>query len=366
VKQVSIAQTQGRTTFDNGLVRVSLDSKGQIVSLVNLADGRDAIAEGHPANVFQMHHDLPVKWDAWDIDAYYRQVQWQLDEVTEVETGNGEDGEAFLRTVRVLSSPGRPNSRIEQRVTLSPNRGDVDLEISVDWHEAEKILKLAFPIDIHCEQAAAETQFGHIWRPTHVNTSWEAAKFEMPQHRFLFLPERDWGVAFANESSYGYDLGRTTNPDGKTITTVRFSLLRSPKFPDPEADQGKHEIRLRIRPGATLQQAVNLGYELNLPIRKFAGGRPLAALITSDSPQCIIEAVKLAEDGGGDLIVRCYEALGGRVRAKLALDGKAAKIQRTNLLEESVEGELATSGSVVELELRPFQIATLRFSGVEV
>ncbi len=362
---VSITEASGLTSFDNGLVRASLDAKGQLVSLINLADGREAIAEGHPANVFQMHHDLPVKWDAWDIDAYYRQVQWQLDEVSEREVGHGASGEAWLKTIRTFSSPGRTASRIEQRVILSPGRADIDLEISVDWHEAEKILKLAFPIDIHCEQAAAETQYGHIWRPTHVNTSWEAAKFEMPQHRFLYLPERDWGVAFANESSYGYDLGRTTETDGKTITTVRFSLLRSPKFPDPEADQGKHEIRLRIRPGATLQEAVNLGYELNLPIRKIAGNRSLAALVASDSAQCIIEAVKLAEDGSGDLIVRCYESLGGRAQTRIVLAGTAGKIQRTNLLEEPIEGEPIASGSTVDLELRPFQIVTLRFSGVQ-
>lgn len=364
VESVVVNEANGLTTFDNGLVRATLDSKGQLVSLINVADGREAIAEGHPANVFQMHHDLPVKWDAWDIDAYYRQVQWQLDEVAERQVGRGENGEAWLKTVRVIDSPNRPASRIEQRVVIHPDRPDLDIEISVDWREAEKILKLAFPIDIHCEQAAAETQFGHIWRPTHVNTSWEAAKFEMPQHRFLFLPEQDWGVAFANESSYGYDLGRTTEADGKTITTVRFSLLRSPKFPDPEADQGKHEIRIRVRPGADLQQAVNLGYELNLPIRRFEGVRSLPALVSSDSPQCIIEAVKLAEDGSGDLIVRCYEALGGRVRARIALDGSARQIVRTNLLEEPIVGEPVASGSSVELELRPFQIATLRFAGV--
>ena len=115
----------------------------------------------------------------------------------------------------------------------------IEIDTHVDWHERQKLLKLAFPLDVHADRAASEIQFGHLHRPTHANTSWDAARFETCAHRWVHVGEPGYGVAVANDATYGHDITRV----GPT-TTVRLSLLRAPLFPDPDADQGEHRFRV--------------------------------------------------------------------------------------------------------------------------
>ena len=124
-------------------------------------------------------------------------------------------------------------STVQQTVTLDAGAARVDIETEVDWHERQKLLKLAFPLDVHADRAASETQFGHVHRPTHTNTSWDAARFEICAHRWVHVGEPGYGVAVANDATYGHDVGRVTRDDGGTTTTVRLSLLRAPLFPRP-------------------------------------------------------------------------------------------------------------------------------------
>ena len=147
----------------------------------------------------------------------------------------------------------------------------------IDWHEREKLLKAAFPLDVRAAHSTAEIPFGHVERPTHTNTSWDAAKFEFCAHRFLHVGERGWGAALINDSTYGHDVTRDVRPDGGTTTTVRLSLLRAPRFPDPDSDQGSHRLRYALLVGADVPDAVREGYRLNLPERTVPGsadGRP--------------------------------------------------------------------------------------------
>ena len=363
-KPASISEGKDQVVLDNGILRVSVDRTGRITSLVSISNNRDAIAEGIPANEFQLHNDTPTRWDAWDIDENYRNTKQVLDRVDEFHS-NLEHGCAVIETKRHIASPGRPRSTIVQTLRLEPGSNALDIGVEVDWHESEKFLKLAFPIDIHAEEVAAETQFGFVKRPTHVNTSWDFARFETSQHKYLFLEERDWGVAFANDSTYGFDVQRTTESNGATVTSVRFSLLRAPKFPDPEADQGSHSMRFKIRPTATIQDAVHLGYELNTPAIEVLGNRPVEPLVTSAASQVIVETVKLAEDASGDLIVRLYESTGGRCSSLISFAGSASSISLTDFLESPVSVE-TTSGDSINLEFRPFQVVTLRVAGLKI
>ena len=363
-KPASISEGKDQVVLDNGILRVSVDRTGRITSLVSISNNRDAIAEGIPANEFQLHNDTPTRWDAWDIDENYRNTKQVLDRVDEFHS-NLEHGCAVIETKRHIASPGRPRSTIVQTLRLEPGSNALDIGVEVDWHESEKFLKLAFPIDIHAEEVAAETQFGFVKRPTHVNTSWDFARFETSQHKYLFLEERDWGVAFANDSTYGFDVQRTTESNGATVTSVRFSLLRAPKFPDPEADQGSHSMRFKIRPTATIQDAVHLGYELNTPAIEVLGNRPVEPLVTSAASQVIVETVKLAEDASGDLIVRLYESTGGRCSSLISFAGSASSISLTDFLEAPVSVE-KTSGDSINLEFRPFQVVTLRVAGLKI
>ena len=360
------AQKKGQSiVLSNAQVQVEIDSSGRISSLLNLNDGRDSIPAGLVANEFQIHNDTPTKWDAWDVDVNYRNKKTVLSEIDDITFGVGEQGEAFVDSTRSINSPGRATTTIKQRISLHPGASEVEIDMWIDWHESEKFLKLAFPIEIHCDQVLSETQFGYVSRPTHTNTSWDYARFEVSQHRYLYLSESNWGIAFGNDSTYGFDVERTPAANGGAVTNVRFSLLRAPHFPDPESDQGEHKIHLRVRPACTLLDAINLGYGTNLPTREVIGNREIRPLVASSSPQVIIESVKLAEDDSNDLIVRLYESTGGRATTKVSFAGNAASIQRTNLLESPIEGSTTLGGSEISLELRAFQIVTLRVSGLK-
>lgn len=354
---VTSTPADGGHVLDNGHVRVVVDAAGRIPSLVALADGREAIPAGDPAAVLRVHRDLPNLWDAWDLDAHYRRTVTVLDTVDSLEATRDADGAARVTSVRRFGA-----STISVGVVLRPGADAVELDVEVDWRERERILKLAVPLDVHADRVAAETQFGHLFRPTHVNTSWDAARFEACQHRFLHVAEPGYGVAIANDSTYGYDVDRRTRDGGGTTTTVRFSVIRAPRFPDPESDQGEHRVRFRLRPGSEIRDAVALGYDLATPLRTAAA--PLVPLVASSHEGVVIETVKLAEDGSGDLVVRLYESLGARARTTLALDGSAEVIEVTDLLERPLDGEASATGSSIDLDFRPFQLRTLRFRGV--
>ncbi|MFT4123429.1 MAG: glycoside hydrolase family 38 C-terminal domain-containing protein [Microbacteriaceae bacterium] len=348
--------------LDNGVLRAVVDARGRLVSLVAHADGREAIPPDEPANVLRLHRDLPNLWDAWDLDAHYRRTVTELHDVAERRLEHDPDGSVAVVTMRVIGAGRARPSTIEQRIVLRPGAAALEIENRIDWHEREKILKLAMPLDVHADRVAAETQFGHVFRPTHVNTSWDAARFEACQHRFVHVAESGYGVAIANDSSYGYDTARHTRPDGGTTTTVRFSLLRAPLFPDPESDQGLHVLRFRVRPGAAIGDAVALGFDLATPPRRLRG-TAVAPLLTSSDPAVTVQTVKLAEDGSDDVVVRLYESRGGRAHSRIRLDAPAVSVQLTDLLERPLADQHGLSGGPAELELtlRPFQLRTLRF-----
>jgi alpha-mannosidase len=344
--------------IDNGLVRVELDEAGQLCSVYDLIAAREALAPGTRGNVLRLHTDLPNAWDAWDIDAHYRRrftELRQVDSMTVTERG------PLAGSIKVERSFGQ--SRIGQTVRVRAGSRRVDIGTEVDWQESEKLLKAVFPLDVHADRTAAEIQFGHVFRPTHANTSWEAARFEVYAHRWIHIGEPGYGVALITDATYGHDAGRMTRAGGGTTTTVGLSLLRAPRCPDPQADQGRHRFCYSLLPGADIGAAVAEGYALNLPLRVTAGsGTRPAPLVTVDG--AIVEAVKLADDRSGDVIVRLYESLGGRTSAIVHPGFSVGQAQIVDLLERPVQDGPLTPGDdgQIRLALRPFQILTLRLS----
>ncbi|WP_244256179.1 glycoside hydrolase family 38 C-terminal domain-containing protein [Rathayibacter sp. VKM Ac-2760] len=256
---------------------------------------------------------------------------------------------------------GEPRSSATQRLSLSADGRALDIETRVQWRERQKLLKLAFDFDVHAETAASEIQFGHVRRPTHRNTSWDAARFETVAHRWLHVDEPGFGVTVANDRVYGHDVTRVSRREGGTTTVVRESLLRAPTFPDPAADQGEHVFRHSVSTGGVLD-AVAEGYRLNLPLREVGTGPrvEIEPIVRVDgSRSVLVEAVKLAEDGSGDVIVRVYESRGGRAVADLIAGFPAAGATRTDLLERALPDQ---PGDAMHLEMRPFEIATVRIS----
>ncbi|RNE62655.1 alpha-mannosidase [Cryobacterium tepidiphilum] len=348
----------------NDRVLVVIDADGLFTSVMDLANARELLAEGARGNLPQLHRDVPAKWDAWDLDANYRRTVTDLTAADSVAiVSDGSDG--YSAHVRVERSVGA--SRITQDITLAPGRAAIDIGVAIDWHERQKLLKLAFPLDVHADRAASEIQFGHVFRPTHTNTSWDAARFETVAHRWVHVGEPGYGVAIANDASYGHDITRTTDAAGHPATTVRLSLLRAPLYPDPDADQGEHRFRVALGVGAGIPDAVAEGYRLNLPLRTLTGvaDPSIEPLFSIDNPAVVIEAVKLAEDRSGDVVVRLYEAHGSRALATLIRSFDAADATETDLLERPLgrpRAVVGAAGAETTLELRPFQLVTLRFA----
>ncbi|MFF9983419.1 alpha-mannosidase [Streptomyces erythrochromogenes] len=348
----------GGHVLANGRLLVEIDGRGLIVSVYDLEARRETVAPGAAANLLQIHPDFPNMWDAWDVDAFYRNNVTDLDGPAGLEVAESGPRSA---TVRVTRSFGR--SGAVQQITLRAGARTVDIVTDIDWHETEKFLKAAFPLDVKAERTASETQFGHVYRATHTNTSWEAAKFEICAHRWIHAEEPGWGVALVNDSTYGHDVTRDVRADGGQTTTVRLSLLRAPRYPDPETDQGAHTLRFSLVPGAGIGDAVREGHALNLPERTVHGAGPVAPLLSVDEDAVVVEAVKLAEDRGGDVIVRLYESRGGRATATLTAGFPIAEAVESDLLERPLAGTAVAppaADGTVALTLRPFQILTIR------
>ncbi|MEP7053702.1 MAG: glycoside hydrolase family 38 C-terminal domain-containing protein [Actinomycetota bacterium] len=357
---VVVTVSEDTIALDNGLIRCTLDANGLMTSVYDVRCGREALPRGAMANLLQLHPDHPNQWDAWDIDAHYRRVRVDLVTATSVEVV--ERGPLFA-SVRIERSFG--TSTITQIVSLTAGSARLDVDNDIDWHETEKVLKVAFPLDIHAERSSAEIQFGHVQRPTHSNTSWDAARFEIWAHRWLHVADSDYGFAVVNDSTYGHDVARSASEGGGTTTTVRLTLLRAAQFPDPTADQGRHHLRFGLVVGASIGDAVEHGYAVNLPLR-VVPGPPAMPLLTVDNAAVAVESLKLAEDRSGDVVVRLYESRGGRALTRVRPNFAVRGVTVVDLLEDELrESDLApisrVEGSDVLLELRPFQVVTLRF-----
>ncbi len=210
------------------------------------------------------------------------------------------------------------SSAIRQSLVVAPGQPGIDITTSIDWHEQEHLLKLAFPVDVHTDRAAYETQYGHHYRPTHENTSWDSARFEVCAHRWVQLGEPGFGVGLANDSTYGHDVSRHPVAGGGSYSIVRQSLIRGPRFPDPRTDQDEHTCAPGCWSATGSGAAIEAGYDLNLPERRQPGAAEVPALVAVTGDGVVLEAVKLADDRSGDLIVRLYESRGGRSAATLS------------------------------------------------
>jgi alpha-mannosidase len=336
----------------NERVRACFDAAGLLVSLVDVASGRELVPPGDQAALLQVFRDKPNLFEAWNIDRSYSNT------VTELRTPDLV--EIVGQTLTVRHAFGASEAVL--RFGLAAGSAELRIETTVEWHEQEKLLKLSFPVDLRADQFASEIQFGHVLRPTFANTSWDEARFETVAHRWVHVGEPGFGVVVANASTYGQDVTRSTRADGGTTTRIRPSLLRAPVFPDPDADQGTHVFQTSIGAAATVLDAAAAGYRLNLPPRRVRGNPESSArpIVSASAPSVVIEAVKLAEDRSGDLVVRLYEAQGARAQTVVELGVPFVAAWRTDLLERDVAEQAWQEGESITVVLRPFEIATIR------
>uniref|UniRef100_A0A8C0MZU7 Mannosidase alpha class 2C member 1 n=1 Tax=Canis lupus familiaris TaxID=9615 RepID=A0A8C0MZU7_CANLF len=289
-----VQETDGSVTLDNGIIRVRLDPTGCLTSLVLVASGREAIAEGAVGNQFVLFDDVPLYWDAWDVMDYHLETRKPvLGQAGTLAVGaeGGMRGSAwFLLQIS-------PNSRLSQEVVLDVGCPYVRFHTEVHWHEAHKFLKVEFPARVRSPQATYEVQFGHLQRPTHHNTSWDWARFEVWAHRWMDLSEHGFGLALLNDCKYGASVRGSV---------LSLSLLRAPKAPDASADMGRHEFTYALMPHkGSLQDAgvIRAAYSLNFPLLALPAPGPAPAAAWSafslSSPAVVLETVKQARGGGG-------------------------------------------------------------------
>jgi alpha-mannosidase len=360
---VSVSEADEGHVLEHETLRVVVDRDGLVTSVWDKAAGREVIPPGQRGNLLQLHQDFPNAWDAWDVDPFYRNSVQDLTEVESI-TADADATSASVTVRRLLA--GR---EVVQTVALRADQPGVHVGVEVDWASKDRFLKLAFPMDVHTDHARFEVQMGHLTRPTHTNTTWDFYRFEVYAHRWLHVAEPGYGVALANEATYGYDLTRHARDGGGTFHLVRASLLRGPGYPDPRADHGRHRFGFVLLPGAEISDAVAAGYAANLPVREITGS-PVEPLVTVGDG-ALVEAVKLAQDGSGDVVVRLYEPYGRRASTTLEASFAVASVTEVDLHERALDGESRVAPSAlvgpgsrdgVELRLRPFQVVTLRLA----
>jgi alpha-mannosidase len=331
---------------------LELDEHGRITRLYDKKVGREVLPSGQKANRLVVFEDKPLNFDAWDIDAYYAAKSTDVDMLELVTVRESGPERAVLELTWRIGEA----SRVVQRMSVYARSPRIDFVTDVDWRERQSLLKVAFPTDIRNRRATYEIQFGTIDRPTHRNTSWEEAAFEVPAQRWADLSDSLYGVALLADCKHGYSVHEST---------LWLSLLKGAIDPDPDADRGRHRFTYSLLPHTAGLDAVRHAvYGLTRPLLWRREGAHPGRLPTRFSlanvadPNVIIETAKWAEDEDA-LILRLYEGGGGATSISLDLGVTADGIDQVDLLERHPRAVAPTENGVVQLDFRAREIKTV-------
>lgn len=331
--------------MDNGLMRVTINPMGEVISCRD-AQGRERISG--KANVLHMYKDTPRKYDAWDVDSMYDQSPVDLAESGQIT--NVLDTPWFAE-VTVTRQVG--NSQWEQTIRMEVGKTMLRFDTKVDWHEHHRLLKVAFPTGIHAEESINEIQYGFVRRPTHRSRPYDADRFEVCNHRYTALCDENRGAAVLNDCKYGVSM---------LGDEIALTLLRGAMAPDLNADQGEHQFSYAyiFWDGSWMDSGVvRDGYELNAPLTAAVGQMDDFSMMSVEAPNVIIDTVKAAEDGSGDVIVRLYEAKHAQTDTYLRVNLPVTSASLVNLLEEEEE-PVEMDGGMIALHFRGFEVKTVR------
>lgn len=364
----------GRIILDNGLLRAIIAPDGTVRSLIDLDNGHELVPDGSGIGHYELLRDEPYEWDAWDIqrDAFLSAEgidDSHVERVTETKRGGA--------TVHVSSTADGVS--INTCITLRPKSKSLEFRTKVDWRASERFLKVDIPMAIQADRAQYECQYGMVERPIQKNTRSDEAKYESCTHRFVRVADAGYAAAVVNASTYGSDVSpihRNTASGPVRGTMIRLSLLSSPLYPDPNTDKGVHEFAWNVVADASMPAVLDEANRLNAAVLPAVPAfDPLAQLNPVDGVM-VLDWVKLADDGSGDLILRVYEAVGGEAHARLAVNAALGKatVRECSIMEDArLDAELpaafadgdpsvARTAQGAMLSLHPFQLATLRVS----
>lgn len=339
--------------IENNYFRMELDGKGEIVSLFHKKTQREIVLEGQKANRLKVFENKPMCFDNWDIDIYYKEKMWPMDEISRIEVIEQGSVRSTLEIERIFL-----DSKLIQKIHVYADLERIDFETYADWKEEDVVLKVEFPVDIHAEEATYEVQYGNVKRPTHTNTSWDVARFEVCGQKWADLSESEFGVSLLNNSKYGHDIH-----DG----VMGLTLIKSNGDPNPEADKEEHYFTYSIyghegdwKKAQTTEEAYSLNTKLYTIVEDAHDGsiKSQMSFVNVDKENVMIEVIKKAEDTE-DYIVRMYEFHNARTQVTMEFSSEIKEIRECNLIEKDLD-ILVSEGNKVQFEIKPYEIKTFK------
>lgn len=351
VRGASVTQTDKGFVMENEHLKAVVDQKGEVISF-KIAGSEREFAAG-AMNHLQFYKDVPRLFDAWDIDSNY--VDQEIEGARQVSVQIEEEGGAQAVLV-VKGCVGQ--SDFTQRIRLEAGAERLEFEMDVDWRELHRLLKVGFPVDVYTDTVYNEMQFGYVERPVHRSRLYDQDRFEVCNHRYSALCDQGHGAAVLNDAKYGMSANENR---------LELTLLRAAASPEMRADNRHHHFTYAFMAWeGDFKEAkvVEQGYELNVKPAVLAGSAPAGSAFRLDQAHIVLETVKVAEDGSGDLILRLYESkkAAGSAWLSWALEGYEVAYA-CNMLEEPQEKltvvKVAGENSV-QLNFRAFEVKTVR------
>ena len=339
----------GDHTLETPFYTVHLDAEGRFDRIYDKENDREVLQDGKKGNQFRMYEDKPMCFDNWDVDIYYTEKYWDVNDVISMEWTECGPVRTTLEIERRES-----NSVIRQKIHFYADSRRIEFETYVDWKEHQTLLKVHFPVNVHTDEATFDVQFGNLTRKVHTNTSWDKARFESCGQKWIDLSEGHYGVSMLNDCKYGHSV---------KDSDMALTLIKSGIEPNPVADQEEHYFTYAIYPHAEKWQeakTVEQAYDLNQPAIAVAGGKPgsLLSKASVDRSNVVLETIKCAESGHG-IIIRMYESENALTKTNLVVEGNYNKAFVCNLIEEE-EAELELKDGVVCVQLKPYEVVTVK------
>ncbi|MFA5291958.1 MAG: glycoside hydrolase family 38 C-terminal domain-containing protein [Phycisphaerae bacterium] len=341
------------TTLENNFLKVVLNEKGELLSLFDKLTNREHINPAKRGNVMKLYEDIPGKYDAWDIEAHYTDLEFDISGVSSIEIDEEGPVRSSIKITRNFC-----NSHMIQRIILAADSRRVDFETYVDWKEQHKLLKTRFHTNIITRKATYDIAFGNIDRPTTRNNSYEEAKFEVPAHMWMDLSQGDFGLSLLNDSKYGHEAH-----DG----TMTLSLLKGPKYPDPVSDQEEHYFVYSLyshpgdwRYGNTIKEAQDFNDPFDVILCDNHDGElpPKQSFLAIDNVGLTLEALKKAETSD-EIVVRVVERHGSQHNANIRFWQQLCHVSECNLLERE-DKSANFSKHDIPFILSPYEIKTFK------
>jgi alpha-mannosidase len=347
---------------------------GAITSLYDIAADREIIPKGQKAAQLVIYDDKPLYWQAWDVEVYHLKSRQELSP-HKVSISESSMHRVSLEIETKISDKSWIKTTMSLAAAIGNTPTAIEISAEISWHETMRFLKVEFPVDITNTEASYETQFGIVRRPTHYNTTWDMAKFEVCCHKFADLSEATYGVSILNDSKYGF---------ATQGNVMRLSLLRAPKAPDAHADMGMHSTRYAIFPhqGPLNHVTVRKAFEFNNPLKIVGHSSPSHGLLNifhiHNAPNLVLDTIKRAEDDedisvgdlpikkGHSVILRIYDSLGGKSKGVLTWGAlRVKRVVRCSALEDEEEEvseyrEMEDGEKGVVIAVRAFEIVTVK------